>query len=65
MTDFYNRSTPVAQAKFRDNTEKRNMLGVAAIPRLSLCCKCGVRRTTETGRTKKSGAFVCHGCGKK
>lgn len=39
------------------------MLGVNQI--LSLCCSCGKRRTSATGKFRKSGAFVCNGCGRK
>ncbi len=41
------------------------MAGINHIPALSLCCSCGKRRTSSTGKFKRSGAFVCNGCGRK
>ena len=64
MSDLYHRSLPVSQATFRDNTAKRNMLGVTKIPTRTPCVCCGKRRTTETGKFTARG-FVCHGCGRK
>lgn len=63
MSDLYNRCTPVAQAEFRANTDKRNMIGVAKVPGMTRCIQCEKRRTTGTGRETKLG-FVCHGCAK-
>lgn len=64
MTDFYDKSTPVAHAAFREHTEKQAMLGINTIPALSLCKRCGKRRTTRTGTFNARGLFACHGCGR-
>lgn len=64
MTDLYHKAGAVAQARFRENTEKRAvMAGVAKIPGKTECFRCGKRRTTETGKSTARG-FVCHGCGR-
>ena len=64
MTDLYHKAGAVAQAQFRENTEKRAvMAGVAKIPGRTECIRCGKRRTTETGNSTARG-FVCHGCGR-
>ena len=64
MTDLYHKAGAVAQARFRENTEKRAvMAGVAKIPSRTECICCGKRRTTETGNSTARG-FVCHGCGR-
>lgn len=64
MSDLYHKAGAVAQARFRDNTEKRAvMAGVAKIPGKTECVRCGKRRTTETGKVTAKG-FVCHGCGR-
>lgn len=62
MTDLYHRSTPVAQAKFRDNTAKRAvMLNAQIVPKRCRCVRCAKMRTEATGRQTESG-FVCGMC---
>ena len=65
ISGIYTRGEPVANERFRENTEKAAvMAGINTIPALTLCVRCEKRRTTRSGQFKKSGAFVCHGCGR-
>lgn len=59
-------ATPhVIACKRRSTAEShKKMAGITCLPSMTLCCRCGKRRTTATGKFKKSGAFVCHSCGK-
>lgn len=59
-------TTPHEQAKARMATENshKKMAGIWFLPRLTRCDCCGKRRTSSTGKLKKSGKFVCHGCSK-
>lgn len=60
---IYARGEPVANQRFRDNTERAGkMLGVMSTPRKCRFVRCEKMRTEATGEHTDSG-FVCHGCG--